>query len=90
MASSPDERFGEAISRSWNRLVGAWATFTDELANAPDTDPATTPTRERWLLPLFEELGYGRLSPSKAVEIEGKSYPVSHARRHDPAPFGWR
>src|SRR5699024_144109 len=25
-------------------------------------------------------LGYGRLSPAKAVEIEGRSYPVSHAR----------
>ena len=62
-------------------------TFTDELAKrAGDPIPATTPTRERWLLPLFEELGYGRLSPAKAVEIDGKSYPVSHACATRPAP----
>ncbi|MGH9065425.1 MAG: Eco57I restriction-modification methylase domain-containing protein, partial [Acidimicrobiales bacterium] len=40
---------------------------------------ATGLTRERWLLPLFAELGYGRLQAARAIEIEGKSYPVSHA-----------
>lgn len=35
-------------------------------------------TRERWLLPLFQQLGYGRLVAGRAVEIEGKSYPISH------------
>lgn len=73
------ERFGEAIARSWNRLTGAWAMFSDELAKLPTPDPATTTTRERFLLPLFDELGYGRLSPAKAIELEAKSYPVSHA-----------
>ena len=48
------ERFGEAITRSWNRLVGAWSRVSDEVAGLPDSDPATTPTRERWLLPLME------------------------------------
>jgi hypothetical protein len=73
------ERFGEAITRSWNNLVGDWATLRRELATVGADDPGTTPTRERWLLPLFEELGYGRLASSRAVEIEGKAYPVSHA-----------
>src|SRR5207249_3161350 len=62
------ERFGEAITGGWNRLVGAWTAFQDELAKVSETDPATTLTRERFLLPLFEELGYGRLAPTKAVE----------------------
>src|SRR4051812_11151197 len=66
------ERFGVATTRSWNRLVGAWATLQDELADLPVSDPATTTTRERFLLPLMEELGYGRLSPTKAIELDGK------------------
>jgi type I restriction-modification system DNA methylase subunit len=74
-----NERFGDAIARSWNKLVGAWATFQDELAKLPATDPATTTTRQRFLVPLFEELGYGSLSPVKALDLEGKAYPVSHA-----------
>src|SRR4051794_25571572 len=73
------ERFGEATTRSWLRLQGAWATFTDELPNVPGSDPATTTTRERFVLPLMEELGYGRLTPVRSIELDGKAYPVSHA-----------
>lgn len=29
-------------------------------------------------MPLFQELGFNRLSISRAVEIEGKSYTISH------------
>ena len=47
-------------------------------ANAP-LDPGTSPTRERWLLPLFQELGYGRLPTTKARDIDGRSYAISHA-----------
>ncbi|MBI2776617.1 MAG: N-6 DNA methylase [Chloroflexi bacterium] len=79
-----NERFGDAIARTWNKLTGAWATFQDELPNVPPSDPATTTTRERFLLPLFEELGYGRLSPTKSIEIDGKAYPVSHGYESVP------
>ncbi|MGH9892966.1 MAG: N-6 DNA methylase, partial [bacterium] len=34
--------------------------------------------RERWLLVLFDVLGYGRLATAKATEIDGKPYPISH------------
>jgi hypothetical protein len=74
-----DLPLNEAIVRSWNRLVGAWAHFREARAELPEDDPGTTLTRERWLLVLFEELRYGRLQTARAVEIEGKSYPVSHS-----------
>ncbi len=73
------ERLNERITRSWNRLVGAWKMFAPALAALPAGDHATTLTRERWLLPLFEELGYGRLQTAKAIEIDGRSFPISHA-----------
>lgn len=74
------ERLNEAINRSWNRLVGAWAGFRDALAKLPDDDrTATNITRNRWSLVLFQELGYGQLQTAKSTEIDGKSYPVSHA-----------
>jgi N-6 DNA Methylase len=74
----PNERLNEAISRSWNRLVGAWASFKDARARLPADAPATTETRERWLLVLFSELGFGRLQQARAIEIDGRSFPVSH------------
>ena len=80
----PGELLGERVTRSWNRLVGAWKNFTNALAALPDTDAGTTLTRERWLLPLFEEFGYGRLQTSKADEIDGRTYPISHEWGHAP------
>ena len=74
-----NERLGDAVTRAWNRLVGAWAGFGDAVAKLPENDLATSVTRERWLLILFHELGYGRLPTARAVELDGKSYAVSHA-----------
>jgi hypothetical protein len=73
------ERIGDVVTRSWNRLVDAWQTFTDTLSQLPESDgTATSLTRERWLLVLFDELGYGRLQPTRTIEIEGKPFPISH------------
>lgn len=85
------EKLNEATNRAWNRLQGAWAVFrreTDPLrpevcsagANGAGSalDPGTSPTRERWLLPLFQELGYGRLPTAKARDIDGRTYAISH------------
>lgn len=78
------ERVNEVINRSWNRLKAAWTSFSSGLERLPATDPATGFTRDRWLYVLFQELGYGRLVPSKAIEIDGKSYPISHIWQSTP------
>jgi hypothetical protein len=72
------ESFGNKIAESWSRLSTAWRHFAALRAALPEGDNGTTITREKWLLPLFNELGYGRLSGSKAIDIEGRSFPVSH------------
>lgn len=72
------ERLGAAVTHSWTRLAGLWVGFNQARSQLSENDPATTLTRERFLLPLFQELGYGRLQTARAVEIEGKTYPVSH------------
>ena len=73
------ERLNEAISRSWTALQSAWSHFQAGLESLPADDRGTTITRERWLLPLFRELDYGRLHTAERFEIEGKSYPISHS-----------
>jgi hypothetical protein len=75
----PARRLRDAINRSWTDLQGSWVTFRAELAKLPEGDRATTTTRERWLLPLFAELGYGRLQRSTEHSIDGRAYPISHA-----------
>lgn len=77
-------RLTEAITEAWNKLQGAWATFQEARAKLPTGDLGTSVTRERWLLPLFQVLDYGRLQTSTADTIDGKSYPISHAWAHVP------
>jgi very-short-patch-repair endonuclease len=80
----PGEKLNEAINRSWNALQGAWASFKAAQERLPEGDLGTSITRERWLLPLFRELDYGRLQTATAVEIDGRSYPISHGWEHVP------
>lgn len=72
------ERIDDAASRSWLRLVGAWAAFRSQLQRLSTDDTATTITREKWLYVLFSELNYGRLEAAKGIAAEGKPYPISH------------
>jgi hypothetical protein len=81
---APGERIGEQVNRSWNRLKGCWANFQVAIANKLPGEFTTTETRERWLLPIFHELDFGRLVPSRPIEIDGKSYPISHVRGSVP------
>jgi hypothetical protein len=80
----PSERIGEAVNRSWNRMLVLWHAFQESLEKEPDTSFATGLTRERWLLPLFQELGFGRLLKGKAIELDGKTFAVSHTWAHSP------
>ena len=74
-----NEKLNEATNRSWNRILGAWSAFVASAEKLPGSDPKTSLTRERWLLPLFQELGYGRLTTARAIELSGKSFAVSHS-----------
>ena len=78
------EQINEAINRSWSRLQAAWQNFWASASMLQEKETGTHITRERWLLILFQEFGYGRLTTQKAIEIEGKSYPVSHFWQKTP------
>jgi hypothetical protein len=66
------EKLSDAVSRSWNRLLPLWEIFNKELEKLPESDFAIGLTRSKWLLPLFQELGYGHLQRSTVTEFEGK------------------
>ncbi len=78
------ERITESVSRTWNRMRAAWGGLQSLRQQAREDAAATGTTRERFLLPMFQELGYGRLQASKGLEIDGRAYPVSHLWQHTP------
>ena len=73
------ERLNEAGARAWNTCLANWKAFRDASGRMPASDQGTTLTRDKWLLPLLRELGYGWLQAiRKSLEIDGKLYPISH------------
>ncbi len=68
----------EAIQAAFQQTLNAWRRFEAALEQAPNTETHTSLTRERFLLPLFEALGYGRLPAAKVAKVGDRSYPVSH------------
>jgi hypothetical protein len=75
----------DAASRAWSYLRGAWAAWREHAAAQPPGSAGTGAARERWLLILLRELGYGHVPavPGGYV-IESREYPVSHAWQHVP------
>lgn len=72
------DRLREAIERSWTVVQKHWRAFQDARAKIGERDETGTAiTNEKWLIPLFQELGYGRLGASRAREIDGVSYPIA-------------
>jgi len=83
---APGETVREAANRAWAYLTGVWATYRQAAEKLPESDRGTTLTRERWLLILLRELGYGRVptSPAGGLTADGKQLPVSHVWEHVP------
>lgn len=83
-----DIRLGEAASRAWIALQVPWRAFRAEMERQPEGEPATRVTIEKWLLPLFRELGYGwlRQEPGR-FSAEGQSYPFAYGYGHVPLSF---
>ena len=82
----PGERLNEAINRSWNRCLGGWRSFDEQRQRLNAHDSGITLTRERWLLLLFQELGFGRLQLQRSglTSHDGSNYPISHVWEQTP------
>lgn len=57
---SPGMAVNAAIARAWEAMLAAHREWTQSLDRLPPGDLATKLTREKWLLPLLYELGWGR------------------------------
>ncbi len=80
-------KLNEAITQSWTSLQAQWKAFREARENLPENDTGTTTTNEKWLLPLFQQLGYGRLTTVDAPTIEDKSYPIRRFYNNSPIHF---
>ncbi|MDN5749620.1 MAG: N-6 DNA methylase, partial [Pseudonocardia sp.] len=77
--------------RHWDYLRSVWTELRRDLPVVPEAEvpaDATGVAVSRWLIPLFDELGFGTLTPLGSAGIEaddgGKSFPVTHRWTHVP------
>lgn len=81
----PSTKLNEAISQAWTALLAHWKAFREAREKLPaHEETGTAVTNERWLLPLFKELDYGRLTTSKSPEIDGRTYSIERFYQHTP------
>lgn len=72
------ETIGDAASRSWAYLKGAWQDWHDADAKKGSPGAGTGDARQRWLLILLRELGYGQVPAAGSDLPERDRFPVSH------------
>lgn len=83
---SPGMTVNAAIARAWEAMLAAHRAWHTALQRLPGGDAATKLTRDKWLLPLLYELGWGRpdvVSGGLAVppglgETDAPHFPISH------------
>ncbi len=71
-------RVKDEIARAWADAQDYWRIFQRKLESVRADSPATTETRQQWVLPLLGLLGYQLDFQPKSAEANGKLYPLSH------------
>ncbi|MFN8352471.1 MAG: type IIL restriction-modification enzyme MmeI [Flavobacteriales bacterium] len=77
----------DEILRAWADAQDYWRIFQRKLDTLKPDSPATTETRNLWMVPLLGLLGYQLDYQQKGAELNGKTYPLSHRtsnRAHTP------
>src|SRR5262249_42312002 len=68
----------DEIARAWADAQDYWRIFQRKLETLKTDSPATTETRQQWIVPLLGLLGYQLEYQARGVEMNGKLYAISH------------
>ncbi len=68
----------DEIARAWADAQDYWRICNRKLETLKEDSPATTETRNLWIVPLLGLLGYQLEYEAKSIELNGKLYPISH------------
>src|SRR4051794_33414203 len=68
-------RLTDEIAAAWSDARAYWDSLQRARRRVPEGDPATTPTREQWVVPLLRSLGYPQVTPMRtAAVVEGQTF----------------
>jgi type I restriction-modification system DNA methylase subunit len=68
----------DEIARAWADAQDYWRIFRRKLETLKDDSPATSETRNNWIVPLLSLFKYEVEYQKSGVELNGKTYAISH------------
>ncbi len=68
----------DEIARAWADAQDYWRIYNRKMETLKEDSPATTETRNLWIVPLLGLLGYQLEYEAKSIELNNKLYPISH------------
>jgi N-6 DNA Methylase len=68
----------DEILRVWADAQHYWSAFQHKVELLKGDSPATTETRNLWIVPLLSLLGYQLEYQARGTELNDKIYPISH------------
>src|SRR2546427_7894011 len=74
----PSAKVKDEIARAWADAQDYRRIFQRKLETLKPDSPATTETRQQWVVPLLGLLGYQLEYQPRGVELNGKTYAISH------------
>ncbi|WP_260472456.1 Eco57I restriction-modification methylase domain-containing protein [Chlorobium phaeovibrioides] len=74
----PSVKVKDEIARAWADAQDYWRIFNRKLETLKKESPATTETRNLWVVPLLGLFGYQLEFEAKSIELNAKLYPISH------------
>jgi hypothetical protein len=75
---SPRTYLTDEIAAVWTDARSFWTAFQHRLERLPQEDTGTSITRDQWMIPLLSLLGYELIYTSRAAEVDGQTYAISH------------
>ncbi len=67
----------DEVSSLWSDVRSYWDAFQRRLQRS-SSESVTTITREQWVIPLLDALGYRLAYQPQSVDVEGRLYRISH------------
>ncbi|WP_246140452.1 Eco57I restriction-modification methylase domain-containing protein [Euhalothece natronophila] len=72
------DNLADEIATTWGDIKAYYQAFQRRLDRLDSKDSATSLTREQWVIPILELLGYQPVYQQKAAVVEGQTYAISH------------
>ncbi len=77
----------DEIAAAFSDARMLWGVFQNRLTRLPESDSATSLTRDAWMIPFFSLLGYELKFNPRAYQVDGVTFAISHrAEESEGAP----